>query len=76
MKIVIDGNYCVKCHSVGDFQATARSRRSGRIWSEVYRRMRPEYRAEVDRQPDADSAVHGHAGEHSVRSPRSRIWAA
>ena len=44
MKIVTDGNYCVKCHSVGDYQVTRRGQDArARIWIEVYRRLRPDY---------------------------------
>jgi cytochrome c2 len=43
MKIITDGNYCVKCHSVGDFQPNGAIRTLGPSLSEVYRRLRPEY---------------------------------
>lgn len=43
MKIVTDGNYCVKCHSVGDYQAIGAIKTLGPNLSEVYRRIRPEY---------------------------------
>ena len=44
MKIVTDGNYCVKCHSLGDYQVEGRgARRSGPNLDEVYRRLRPDY---------------------------------
>jgi mono/diheme cytochrome c family protein len=43
MKVVTDGNYCVKCHSVGDFQVKGAIRGLGPNLDEVYRRLRPEY---------------------------------
>jgi hypothetical protein len=43
MKIVTDGNYCVKCHSVGDYQAVGAIKTLGPNLSEVYRRLRPEF---------------------------------
>ena len=68
MKIVTDGNYCVKCHSLGDYQVQG-----------AVENLRPEFgpgvppaaarlRAALDRQPAAHLAVHRHAGEHTVRS--------
>jgi cytochrome c2 len=43
MKIVTDGNYCVKCHSVGDYQVTGDITTLGPNLTEVYRRLRPDY---------------------------------
>ncbi|MEX2093325.1 MAG: PDZ domain-containing protein [Pirellulales bacterium] len=43
MKIVTDGNYCVKCHSVGDFQPTGSVPTLGPQLGDVYRRLRPEF---------------------------------
>jgi hypothetical protein len=43
MKIVTDGNYCVKCHSVGDYQAVGAIKTLGPNLGEAYRRLRPEY---------------------------------
>lgn len=43
MKIVTDANYCVKCHSVGDFQVKGAIRTLGPNLDEVYRRLRPDY---------------------------------
>lgn len=43
MKIVTDGNYCVKCHSIGDYQVRGAIRTLGPDLDEVYRRLRPEY---------------------------------
>jgi hypothetical protein len=43
MKIVTDGNYCVKCHSLGDYQVKGAVKTSGPNLDEVYRRLRPEY---------------------------------
>ncbi|MGD9636252.1 MAG: hypothetical protein AB7U97_23420, partial [Pirellulales bacterium] len=43
MKIVTDGNYCVKCHSVGDFQAVGAIRTLGPQLANVHQRLRPEF---------------------------------
>jgi hypothetical protein len=43
MKIVTDGNYCVKCHSVGDYQVRGDVKALGPRLDEVYKRLRPEY---------------------------------
>jgi hypothetical protein len=43
MKIVTDGNYCVKCHSIGDYQVRGAIRTQGPKLDEVYRRLRPDY---------------------------------
>jgi cytochrome c2 len=43
MRIVTDGNYCVKCHSMGDYQVRGAVKTLGPDLHEVYRRMRPEY---------------------------------
>ncbi len=43
MKIVTDSNYCVKCHSVGDYQVRGAIKTSGPNLDQVYRRLRPEY---------------------------------
>jgi hypothetical protein len=43
MKIVTDGNYCVKCHSIGDYQVRGAVRTLGPDLDEVYRRLRPEF---------------------------------
>jgi cytochrome c2 len=43
MKIVTDGNYCVKCHSVGDYQVVGAVKTLGPNLTEVYRRLRPDY---------------------------------
>jgi cytochrome c2 len=43
MNIVTDGNYCVKCHSVGDFQPGGDIRTLGPDLSDVYRRLRPDF---------------------------------
>jgi len=43
MKIVTDGNYCVKCHSVGDYQVRGAVKTLGPNLDEVYRRLRPDY---------------------------------
>jgi hypothetical protein len=41
--IVTDGNYCVKCHLVGDFAPPGNPRAKAPNLAEIYRRMRPEY---------------------------------
>ena len=67
MKIVTDGNYCVKCHSVGDYQVERRDPDArARIWTQVYRRLRPDYVRRWIANPRAHLAVHRHAGEHTV----------
>lgn len=43
MKIVTDGNYCVKCHSVGDFQVKGAVKTLGPNLDQVYSRLRPEF---------------------------------
>jgi hypothetical protein len=43
MKIVTDGNYCVKCHSVGDYRPKGAVKTLGPNLAEVYRRLRPDY---------------------------------
>jgi hypothetical protein len=43
MKIVVDGNYCVKCHKVADYDPPARDRGKAPQLTDVYRRMRPDY---------------------------------
>jgi hypothetical protein len=43
MKIVTDGNYCVKCHSLGDYQVKGAIKTSGPNLDQAYRRMRPDY---------------------------------
>lgn len=43
MKIVTNGNYCVKCHAVADFVPVGDSATFGPNLAEVYRRLRPEF---------------------------------
>ncbi len=43
MNIVTNGNYCVKCHAVADYQPAGEVKTFGPALSEVYRRLRPEY---------------------------------
>jgi len=43
MNIVVDGNYCVKCHAVADFQPQGDVSTFGPNLANVYRRLRPEY---------------------------------
>ena len=72
MKIVTDGNYCVKCHSLGDYQVRGAVKTLGPDLDEVYRRLRPDFVASLDRQSAAHLAVHRHAGQHTVRSELAR----
>ncbi|MCH7750856.1 MAG: c-type cytochrome, partial [Planctomycetes bacterium] len=43
MNIVVDGNYCVKCHAVADFQPQGDVTTFGPNLADVYRRLRPTY---------------------------------
>ncbi len=43
MKIVTNSNYCVKCHSVSDYQVPGSAKAAGPNLDQVYRRLRPEY---------------------------------
>lgn len=43
MKIVTNANYCVKCHSLGDYQVHGSPRGLGPNLDQVYRRLRPDY---------------------------------
>jgi cytochrome c2 len=43
MKIVTNGNYCVKCHSLGDYQVKGSPKGLGPNLDQVYRRLRPDY---------------------------------
>ena len=43
MKIVTDGNYCVKCHAVGDYAPKGAIKTQGPQLSNVYERLRPQY---------------------------------
>lgn len=43
MKIFTDNNYCVKCHSLGDYQVKGAVKSSGPNLDQVYRRLRPDY---------------------------------
>jgi cytochrome c2 len=43
MKIITDGNYCVKCHSIGDYEVRGAVKTSGPNLDQVYRRLRPDY---------------------------------
>lgn len=43
MKVVTDSNYCVKCHSLGDYEVRGAVKTSGPNLDQVYRRLRPEY---------------------------------
>jgi cytochrome c2 len=43
MKIVTNGNYCVKCHSLGDYQVKGSPKSLGPNLDQIYRRLRPDY---------------------------------
>ena len=43
MNIVTDGNYCVKCHAVADFQPQGDPYTFGPNLADVYRRLRPKF---------------------------------
>jgi hypothetical protein len=43
IQIVVNGNYCVKCHKVADFEPGGSNRAKAPNLADVYRRMRPEY---------------------------------
>jgi hypothetical protein len=43
LKIVVDKNFCVKCHIVGDFDPGGSARAKAPNLADVHRRMRPEY---------------------------------
>ena len=43
MKIVTDGNYCVKCHAVGDYSPKGAIKAQGPQLAEVYQRLRPSF---------------------------------
>jgi cytochrome c2 len=43
MKIVTNGNYCVKCHLLGDFKPEGSVAAHAPQLDEVYKRLRPEY---------------------------------
>jgi len=43
MKIVVNGNFCVKCHIVADFEPTGSERAKAPNLADVYRRLRPDF---------------------------------
>ncbi|MGD9723675.1 MAG: hypothetical protein AB7O59_05020 [Pirellulales bacterium] len=43
LKIVTDGNYCVKCHLVGDFTPEGSDRAKAPQLDRVFRRLRPDF---------------------------------
>jgi hypothetical protein len=43
LKIVVNGNYCVKCHLVADFEPAGSNRAKAPDLAEVYQRLRPDY---------------------------------
>ncbi|MEX2175973.1 MAG: hypothetical protein WD872_16545 [Pirellulaceae bacterium] len=52
MQIVVDGNYCVKCHQVGDFEPQGRDRAKAPNLADVYRRFKPEFLRRWIAQPN------------------------
>ena len=75
MKIVVNGNFCVKCHLVADYspagQHPGQGAAAGRCLSPAAARIR----SRLDRQSEDDSALHVDAGEHSLSRPAGRSWA-
>jgi hypothetical protein len=43
MRIVVDENYCVKCHLIGDFSPGGNAQMLAPNLAKVYRRLRPDY---------------------------------
>jgi hypothetical protein len=43
LNLIVDNNYCVKCHLVGDFEPKGDNRAKAPNLSRVYQRLRPEY---------------------------------
>jgi hypothetical protein len=43
MKIVVNGNFCVKCHLVADYTPPGSNRAKAPQLADVYRRLRPDY---------------------------------
>ena len=43
MKIVVNGNFCVKCHLVSDFEPTGSNRAKAPQLADIYRRLRPDF---------------------------------
>src|SRR4029079_3017916 len=43
MKIVVNGNFCVKCHLVADYSPAGSVRAKAPQLADVYRRLRPDY---------------------------------
>jgi cytochrome c2 len=43
MRVVVNNNYCVKCHLVGDFVPAGSDRAKAPNLAQVYRRLRPEF---------------------------------
>jgi hypothetical protein len=43
MRIVTDGNYCVKCHAVGDYSPVGAIKTQGPQLAEIYQRLRPDF---------------------------------
>ena len=68
MKIVTDGNYCVKCHSVGDYQVKGAPKTLGSEFGPGLSPVAAGLCAALGRQSAAHLAVHRHAGQHTVRS--------
>jgi hypothetical protein len=43
MKIVVNGNFCVKCHLIADFNPAGSERAKAPNLADVYRRLRPDF---------------------------------
>jgi hypothetical protein len=43
LKIVTDGNYCIKCHLIGDFNPAGSERAKAPRLDQVYKRLRPDF---------------------------------
>jgi hypothetical protein len=43
LKIVVDGNYCVKCHLIGDYDPPGSERAKAPHLDAVYKRIRPDF---------------------------------
>jgi hypothetical protein len=52
LQIVVDGNYCVKCHNVADYRVPGRERAKAPNLTDVYRRLKPDYLRRWIAQPN------------------------
>ena len=76
MKIVTDGNYCVKCHSLGDYQVEGRVTTLGPNLDEVIAACGRNYLRDWIANPQRILPYTRHAGEHTVSIRRRRTLAA